>query len=164
MKATTAQQARTPEPLTVEELLAELALLTSTETIPPSQLLTIIAKSHVALTAQFVAFQNQQAAENHELRRTFSALADNIERRLEPQNITSALITHNKWPALVMGIILPIATILTIAITHLQTIRVTWTAFTQNPNSLYAVILALIIPIGLLIFILIRTTVWKSSP
>lgn len=148
-----------PEILTVDELLAELTLLTSTETIPPSQLLTIIAKSHVALTAQFVAFQNQQAAENHELRQAMKMLTDNLERRLEPQSITRNLLTHNRWPALVLFLVLPLATILTIGITHIDAIYAAWLSFIKNPASFYITLIIVTIPLTTLIFILIRNII-----
>lgn len=128
-----------PQTLTIEELLAELTLLTSADVIPPQQLLSIIAKSHVALTAQFAAFQEQQARETRELRQAILDLHVKVEERLEPGLLTRALLHRNRRPLLALGGVAGLITLIAL-LAAAQHLRALWLAFATSPGGLYVVV------------------------
>lgn len=130
--------------LTVEELLAELTLLTDTDVIPPNQLLALIAKSHVALTAQFVEFQKRQATENHELRMAMLELSTGVNERLEPRKLTRILAKENRNIIFVRSILLPIAVTLALVVTHVEDIQHLWEGFVHHSSSIYGALLMVI--------------------
>lgn len=144
------------QPLTVEALLNELALLTSAEIIPPNQLLTIIAKSHVALTTQLVEFQARQTEENSELRRTLLDLNARIEQQLSPEQLTRNLLIHNHMKVALWGMILPGVILLTILATHLSQLRATWAQFAATEASLYVTLSLITVVLGGGLYIVYR--------
>jgi hypothetical protein len=128
-----------PQTLTIEELLAELTLLTSADVIPPQQLLSIIAKSHVALTSQFAAFQDQQARESRELRQAILDLHVQVEERLEPGKLTRMLLLSNRRLILALGAIAGIVSLISL-LTAAENLEDLWLIFANSPAGLYIVI------------------------
>jgi hypothetical protein len=128
-----------PQTLTIEELLAELTLLTSADVIPPQQLLSIIAKSHVALTAQFAAFQEQQARETRDLRQAILELHVKVEERLEPGVLTRLLLLSNRKLILALGGMAGLISLVSL-LTAAKNLEDLWLLFASSPAGIYIII------------------------
>lgn len=143
-----------PQTLTIEELLAELTLLTSADVIPPQQLLSIIAKSHVALTAQFAAFQDQQARESRELRQAILELHVKVEERVEPGRLTRTLLYRNRRPILALGGVAGLIALTTL-LAAAQHLRALWLTFATSPIGLDVVVVAAFVLLSILVILVI---------
>lgn len=148
-----------PQTLTIEELLAELTLLTSADVIPPQQLLSIIAKSHVALTSQFAAFHDQQARESRELRQAILDLHVKVEDRLEPGKLSRLLLMSNRKLILTLGGVAGLISLVSL-LAAAKNLEDAWLVFASSPAGIYIVIVTTFTLISTLAIL----SITKSSP